>query len=91
MDEHELAVRAYALPGRFAGRLDPADSAVVREYAKVGEWGEEIDLLLACLRIARRPVTAAERAELVMLLQAMGLPIEPAEELRGDGTEGGAG
>ena len=58
MDEHELALRAYALPVRFAGRLDPADLAVVREYAEVGEWGEEIDLLLACLRIARRPVTA---------------------------------
>jgi len=91
MDERELAVRAYALPGRFAGRLDPADLAVVREYAQVGEWGEEIDLLLACLRLACLPVTAAERAELVVLLQAMGLPIEPAEGLRGDGTEGGAG
>ena len=41
--------------------------------------------------MACRPVTAAERAELVVLLQAMGLPIEPAEELRGDGTEAGAG
>jgi hypothetical protein len=91
MDEHELAVRAYELPGRFAGRLDRADLAVVREYAQVGEWGEEIGLLLACLRLACLPVTAAERAELVVLLQAMGLPIEPAEELRGDGTEGGAG
>jgi hypothetical protein len=45
MDEHELAVRAYALPVSFAGRLDPADLAVVREYAQVGEWGEEIGLL----------------------------------------------
>jgi hypothetical protein len=69
MDEHELAVRAYALPGRFADRLDPAQLADVREYAQVGEWGEELDLLLACLRIARRPVTAAERAELVALLE----------------------
>lgn len=56
----------------------------MREYAQVGEWGEEIDLLLACLRGAT--VTSAERAEFVALLQAMGLPAEPAEELRGDGT-----
>ena len=86
MDEYELAERAYALPGRFADRLDPADLATVREYAEVGEWGEEIDLLLASLRAARQPVTAAERKELVALLQAMGLPAEPAEQLSADGA-----
>ena len=86
MDEHELAVRAYELPGRFADRLDAAELAHVREYAQVGEWGEEIELLLACLRTARRSVTAAERAELAALLRAMGLPTEPAEELRVDGA-----
>lgn len=86
MDEYELAERAYALPGRFADRLDPADLGTVREYAEVGEWGEEIDLLLASLRAARQPVTAAEREELVALLQAMGLPAEPAEQLSADGA-----
>ncbi len=29
MDEYELAERAYALPGRFADRLDPGDLATV--------------------------------------------------------------
>lgn len=86
MDEYELAERAYALPGRFADRLDPADLATVREYAEAGEWGEEIDLLLACLSAAQRPVTAAERGELVALLEAMGMSAEPAEELSADGT-----
>ena len=86
MDEYEIAERAYALPGRFADRLDPADLATVREYAEVGEWGEEIDLLLASLRAARQPVTAAERKELVALLEAMGLPAEPAEQLSADGA-----
>jgi hypothetical protein len=89
MDEYELAGRAYALPSRFADRLDPADLATVREYAETGEWGEEIDLLLACLSAARRPVTAAERGELVALLQAMGMPAEPAEGLNVDGSRGG--
>jgi hypothetical protein len=81
MDEYELAERAYSLPDRFADRLDPTDLATVREYAEAGEWGEEIDLLLACLRATGRPVTAAERGELVALLEAMGMPSEPAEEL----------
>lgn len=86
MDEYELAERAYALPGRFADRLDPTDLATVREYAEAGEWGEEIDLLLACLCAASRPVSAAERGELVALLQAMGMSIEPAQKLSVDGT-----
>jgi hypothetical protein len=89
MDEHELAERAYALPNRFADRLDSANLATVREYAEVGEWGEEIDLLLACLSAARRPVTAAERGELVALLQAMGLPTGPADALDPDGSRDG--
>jgi hypothetical protein len=50
MDECELAGRAYALPVRFADRLNPAQLADVRECAQVGEWAEEIDPLLACLR-----------------------------------------
>jgi hypothetical protein len=86
MDDYELAERAHALPGRFADRLDPADLAAVREYAEVGEWGEEVDLLLACLSAARRPVTASERAELIALLEAMGMSAVPAEELSADGT-----
>jgi len=86
MDEYELAERAYALPARFADRLDQADLATVHEYAEAGEWGEEIDLLLACLSAARRPVTAAEREELAALLEAMGMPTQPAEKLSADGT-----
>ena len=85
MDEYELARRAYALPGRFADRLDPVSLADEREYAQAGEWAEEVDLLLACLRGDRRSVSAAERAELAALLEAMGMPTEPAEELGGDG------
>jgi hypothetical protein len=86
MDDYELARRAHALPGKFADRLDPADLATVREYAEVGEWGEEIDLLLACLSTAGRPVTAPERAELMTLLEAMGMSAAPAEALGGDGA-----
>ena len=86
MDDYELAQRAHALPGRFADRLDPTDLATVREYAEAGEWGEEIDLLLACLNAGRRPVTVSERGELVVLLKAMGMSVAPAEELSADGN-----
>jgi hypothetical protein len=81
MDEYELAKRAYALPDRFADRLNPADLATVREYAEVGEWGEEVDLLLACLGSTRRSVTAEERGELAALLDAMGWPSTPLDQL----------
>lgn len=86
MDEYELAERAFALPARFADRLDPTDLATVREYAEAGEWGEEIDLLLAYLSTARRSVTAAERAELVALVEAMGMSSTTAQELSADGA-----
>ena len=81
MDEYELAKRAYALPARFADRVNPADLATIREYAEVGEWGEEVDLLLACLGSARHSVTAEERGELVALLDAMGWPSTPVDQL----------
>jgi hypothetical protein len=86
VDQHELARRAHGLAGRFADRLDPADLAAVREYAEAGEWGEEIDLLVACPKARRQPVTIAEREELVTLLDAMGTPAGPAEVLRADGS-----
>lgn len=90
MEEYELADRAHALPGRFAERIDPGDLATVREYAEAGEWGEEIGLLLACLSGARRPVTVAEEAELLALLEAMGLSAEQADKLSADGARDGA-
>jgi len=84
MDGYELAQRAHALPETFADRLEPTDLAAVREYAEVGEWGEEIDLLLASLRAGQRSVRPAERSELLALLKAMGMPTEPVDALHVD-------
>jgi thioredoxin-like negative regulator of GroEL len=81
MDGYEIAERAHALPDKFANRLEPAELAAVREYAEVGEWGEEIDLLLVSLRAGQRSVTAAERTELIDLLEAMGMPTEAVDAL----------
>lgn len=81
MDEHDLAQRAYALPDTFAGRLSPADLASVREFAEAGEWGEELDLLVAALSGTSQPVSAAERDELAALASAVGMPVEPVGRL----------
>jgi hypothetical protein len=81
MDEHDLAQRAYALPDTFAGRLSPADLASVREFAEAGEWGEELDLLVAILSGTSQPVSVAERDELTALASAVGMPVEPVGRL----------
>ena len=78
MDAYELAARAHALPAAFADRLEPADLTDVRELAEAGEWGEEVDLLVATLRVRHRSVTAAERCELMALLEAMACPPAPS-------------
>jgi hypothetical protein len=82
MDDDEIAANVIALPVRFADRVDSDSLAVVREYARVGEWGEALDLLLACLERDRRAVTAVERDNLLALLHAMGLPASLARGLR---------
>jgi hypothetical protein len=81
MDEHDLAQRAYALPDTFAGRLSPADLASAREFAEAGEWGEELDLLVAALSGTSQPVSVAERDELAALASAVGMPVEPVGRL----------
>jgi hypothetical protein len=85
MEDQELARRTYALPDRFADRLDPKDLANIREYASVGEWGEEVEELLACLQQGDRAITTAEREELQMLLEAMGKPSDHLDQLRVSG------
>lgn len=81
MDGYEIAERAHALPDTFADRLEPTDLAAIREYAEVGEWGEEVDLLLASLRAGQQPVTVWERSELIALLEGMGMPTKPVDLL----------
>jgi hypothetical protein len=81
VDENEFAQRAYALPDRLADRLDSKNLKWIREYAEVGEWGEELDLLLACLQQDNQPITAEERYEIKALLDAMGNQHEMKERL----------
>lgn len=81
MDEHELAQRAYGLPDKFADRLTAADLASAREFAQVGEWGEELDLLVAALAAAHQSISPSERDELTALLSATGLSTDTISQL----------
>jgi hypothetical protein len=76
VNDNEMMDRVNALPGRFAGRLEPATFNQVRSAARAGEWGEAVDNLIAGLAETRAAVTTAERDELRTLLDAMGLPTE---------------
>jgi hypothetical protein len=85
VNDNEMMDRVNALPGRFAGRLDPTDLDDVREAAYAGEWGEAVDNLIAGLAETRAVVTAAERDELRSLLDAMGLPTDLTDGLNVQG------
>ena len=85
MNDNEMMDRVNALPGRYAGRLDPADLDDVREAAYAGEWGEAVDNLIASLAETQSPVTTAERDELRSLLDAMGLPTDLTDGLNVQG------
>lgn len=71
MDERELVKRCRALPGRFADRLSPKDLADVEEFSSVGEWDEELELLLTCLDNGGQTISATERDEIKTLLDHM--------------------
>ncbi|MGH3730092.1 MAG: hypothetical protein ACRDTU_15290 [Micromonosporaceae bacterium] len=81
MNENDIARAAVALPDRFADRLASDDLAAVREFAEVGEWDEEIDLLVACLHQTGAAVTSAERELLATLLTEMRLPTDPLDQV----------
>jgi len=81
VNENDIAKRVAALPDRFADRLDSNGLADVRDAARVGEWGEAVDILLAGLVQAGTIVTVGEQSELRSLLEAMGMPADVVETL----------
>jgi len=85
MDESEIARRASVLPGRFAGRIPAPTLEVIELMDGGGEYGELTIELAASLAAHHTPVTAAERDELLALLQAMGQPTDPIERLNVQG------
>jgi hypothetical protein len=85
MDEHEIARRASTLPVRFADRIPPQTLEIIQLMEGGGEYGELTIELAASLAAHNTPVTAAERDELLALLEAMDMPTDPIEKLNVQG------
>jgi hypothetical protein len=81
MDESEIARRASGLPGRFADRIPAATREILELMEGGGEYGELTIELAAALAAGQAAVTAAERDELLALLEAMQMPTEPIGRL----------
>ena len=85
MDENEIARRASSLPRRFADRIPARTREIIELMEGGGEYGELTIELAASLAAHKSPVTAAERDELLGLLEAMHMPTDPIAELDVEG------
>ena len=81
MHEHEIARRASGLPGQFADRVSPETLESLKLMDEGGEYGELTIELTASLAANHAPVTPREKAELLALLEATGMPAEDIEKL----------
>jgi len=85
MDTYEIAQRASALPSRFAERVPPQTLESIQLMDEGGEYEELTIELAASLAAHNAPVTAAERDELLALLEAMDMPTDPIGKLNVQG------
>ena len=85
MTEDEIINRAETLPDRFANRVSESTLWSVKRMRGGGEYGELTIELAASLAAHHTPVTAAERDELLALLEAMEMPTDPIEKLNVQG------
>ena len=85
MTEDEIISQAEELPDRFANRVSESTLWSIKRMRGGGEYGELTIELAASLAAHHTPVTAAERDELLALLQAMGMPTDPIERLNVQG------
>jgi len=85
MDENEIARRASSLPRRFADRIPARNREIIELMDSGGEYGELTIELAASLAAHHAPVTAAERDELLALLEAMHMPTDPIADLNVQG------
>src|SRR5438477_8646275 len=81
MDKYEIARRASDLPRRFADRIPRDTLEIIELMDGGGEYGELTIELAAALAAHQAPVTPGERDELRELLEAMGMPTDPIEQL----------
>jgi hypothetical protein len=83
--EDEIIEKAETLPDRFAGRVPQSTLWSITRMRGGGEYGELAVELAAALAAHHAPVTAAERDELLALLEAMDMPTDPIAELNVQG------
>jgi hypothetical protein len=81
MTEDEIIEKVEALPDRFADRVTDSTLWSIRRMRGGGEYGELTIELAASLAAHQTPVTAAERDELLALLEAMDMPTDPIGKL----------
>ncbi len=81
MTEDEIIEKAESLPDRFADRVTESTLWSIKRMRGGGEYGEMTIELAAALAANGTPVTAAERDELLGLLEAMRMPTDPIERL----------
>jgi hypothetical protein len=79
--EDEIIEKAEALPDRFADRVSESTLWSIKRMRGGGEYGELTIELAAALAARGVAVTAAERDELLGLLEAMGMPTDPIATL----------
>jgi hypothetical protein len=85
MTENEIIDKAEALPDRFADRVSESTLWSIKRMRGGGEYGELTIELAASLAADNTPVTAAERDELLALLEAMDMPTDPISKLNVQG------
>ena len=85
MTEDEIIAKAETLPDRFADRVTESTLWSIKRMRGGGEYGELAIELAASLAGRQSPVTAAERDELLALLEAMHMPTEPIGRLNVQG------
>jgi hypothetical protein len=85
MDAHDIARRASALAGLFAGRLPAETLQGLLLMEEGGEYGELAVELTATLAQTRAVVTPGEQRELRELLAATDMPTSPADQLQVQG------
>jgi hypothetical protein len=83
--EDEIIEKAEALPDRFANRVTESTLWSIKRMRGGGEYGELTIELAASLAAHDTPVTAAERDELLALLEAMDMPTDPIAKLNVQG------
>lgn len=81
MTEDEIIEKAETLPDRFADRVTESTLWSIKRMRGGGEYGELTIELAAALAANHVPVTAAERDELLALLEAMQMPTDPIAKL----------